>query len=74
MTSINLQFMLFLKPLSVHSRSIVWRPDGKKRRRGEGERETSRGEKRGEEKKKPLGDRVYFSGTKRCGRDRLIVL
>lgn len=29
MTSINLQFMLFFKPLSVHSRSIVWRPDGR---------------------------------------------
>lgn len=67
MTSINLQFMLFLKPLSVHSRSIVWRPDGK--RRGVREEGGSR-----EEKKKPLGDRVYFSATKRRGGDRLIVV
>lgn len=67
MTSINLQFMLFLKPLSVHSRSIVWRPDGKRRGKGMG------GGRR-EEKKKPLGDRVYFSATKRRGEDRLIVL
>lgn len=70
MTSINLQFMLFLKPLSVHSRSIVWRPNGERRRRGAGERE-GREEKT---EKKPLGDRVYFSGTKRRGRDRLIAL
>lgn len=61
MTSINLQFMLFLKPLSVHSCSIVWRPDGKRRKRRDGEK----GGGRGEEKKKPLGDRVYFSGHKK---------
>lgn len=34
MTSINLQFMLFFKPLSVHSRSIMWRPDGREKKRG----------------------------------------
>lgn len=37
MTSINLQFMLFLNPLSVHSRSILWRPGERKETRGNGE-------------------------------------
>lgn len=32
MTSINLQFMLFFKPLSVHSRSIMWRPDEREKK------------------------------------------
>lgn len=41
MTSINLQFMLFFKPLSVHSRSIMWRPDGREKKR-EGGRETEK--------------------------------
>lgn len=41
MTSINLQFMLCFKPLSVHSRSIMWRPDGREEQRegGEGDAE-----------------------------------
>lgn len=41
MTSINLQFMLFFKPLSVHSRSIMWRPDGREKKRERG-RETEK--------------------------------
>ena len=36
MTSIDLQFMLFPKPLSVHSRSILWRPAEGEKRKGEG--------------------------------------
>lgn len=33
--------MLFFKPLSVHSRSIMWRPDGREEQRegGEGDAE-----------------------------------
>lgn len=42
MTSINLQFMLFLKPLSVHSRSILWRP-GEREIEIKREREETRG-------------------------------
>lgn len=60
MTSINLQFMLFLKPLSVHSRSILWRP---------GERERERGDKR----KQSHYISVYFRSF-RCLSVRLIVL
>ena len=47
MTSINLQFMLFLKPLAVHSRSILWRP-----REAERERGKERGEEREREKER----------------------
>lgn len=65
MTSINLQFMLFFKPLSVHSRSIMWRPDGREEKRGGG-RETQK-------KRELLHDTVYFSSTRRCHRVRLIV-
>lgn len=64
MTSINLQFMLFFKPLSVHSRSITWRPDGREKREGGREKQ----------KKKLLDDKVYFSCTRGCHRVRLIVL
>lgn len=59
MTSINLQFMLFFKPLSVHSRSIMWRPDGREKKR-EGGREEGR-----ESQKKLLHVTVYFSCTKK---------
>lgn len=34
--------MLFFKPLSVHSRSIMWRPEKKKNKEEKGERETER--------------------------------
>lgn len=43
MTSINLQFMLFFKPLSVHSRSIVRRPDGREEEEQEEEEEEGKG-------------------------------
>lgn len=39
MTSINLQFMLFFKPLSVHSCSIMWRPDGREKKKKQERRE-----------------------------------
>lgn len=66
MTSINLQFMLFFKPLSVHSCSIMWRPD---------EREKRRGKRGGRQRKRELlHDKVYFSSTRWCHRVRLIVL
>lgn len=70
MTSVNLQFMLFLKPFSVHSRSIMWRPDGREKRR-EGEREGGGERHRNREL---LNDKVYFSSTRRCHRVGLIVL
>lgn len=66
MTSINLQFMLFFKPLSVHSRSIMWRPDGREEKREGGGRRCR--------ERELLHDKVYFSGTRRCHRVRLIVL
>lgn len=46
MTSINLQFMLFFKPLSVHSRSIMWRPDGREKKREGGRKRDAEKESR----------------------------
>lgn len=57
--------MLFFKPLSVHSRSIMWRPEKKnKEDKGGG----------GDRKRELLRDKVYFNGTRKCHRVRLIVL
>lgn len=63
MTSINLQFMLFFKPLSVHSRSIMWRPDGREKKR-EGERR----------RKSCYMSQSILAVQKRCHRVGLIVL
>lgn len=42
MTSIHLQFMLFFKPLSVHSCSIMWRPNGRENKEGRREGDTEK--------------------------------
>lgn len=64
MTSINLQFMLFFKPLSVHSRSIMWRPDGREEKKGGREKQ----------KRELLDDNIYFICTTGFPGVRLMVL